>query len=105
MRSIGGWRAAGLAVCGVVSTGAGLLLVFTLVTPQAIAGLGTAELVGLLALLAMPALGAWAYGRHAAEWVREENARAMAAAPKLVGGAKVATARGAGVGAELRRAA
>ncbi|GEM_PF-2364991 len=50
-------RWAGVVICGATSVGAALLLVFNLITPRAIVGLQTTELVGLLALLVLPAAG------------------------------------------------
>lgn len=47
-------RAAGLIGAGAVSACAALVLVFELVTPESIAGVGTLELIGLLSLLVMP---------------------------------------------------
>jgi hypothetical protein len=43
------------------SGAAALLLVFRLVTPQAIVGLETAELLGLLGLLVLPVVAVWAH--------------------------------------------
>ncbi|MFN7021874.1 MAG: hypothetical protein ACK4WH_11175 [Phycisphaerales bacterium] len=67
MASISGWKVIGLAACSLLSAGAGLLLVFKLVTPQAISALTTVELAGLLLLLALPAAVIWACRRSAAE--------------------------------------
>lgn len=67
MASINGWKVVGLAACSLLSAGAGLLLVFKLVTPQAISALATVELAGLLLLLALPAAVVWACRRSAAE--------------------------------------
>lgn len=53
-------------ISAALSVGAAVMLVFKLVTPQAIAALGTPELVGLLMLLAMPMAGVWARRRGAA---------------------------------------
>lgn len=71
-------RWAGVVICGAVSVGAALLLVFNLVTPQAIVGLQTTELVGLLALLVLPAAGFAALRRVSQHIAAEHASRSIA---------------------------
>ncbi|MCC6320734.1 MAG: hypothetical protein IT438_04775 [Phycisphaerales bacterium] len=108
MASIGGWRVwgrrAGMLISAALSVGAAVMLVFKLVTPQAIAALGTPELVGLLMLLAMPMAGVWARRRGAAEW--EGKSAVLSPGPQLVGGPRAQpTARDAGALDDRRKAA
>lgn len=63
MKSNGHAKVAGLVGSGAVSCGAALVLLFKLVTPQAIGGLGTPELLGVLSLLVMPVAALWALKR------------------------------------------
>lgn len=70
------------ALCAVLSTAAGCMLLFRLVTPDTVGKLATYELLGLLGLVVLPWITLWAFmvdRRLARQLVAHEHAHAAAA--------------------------
>lgn len=76
------WRVFAAALCAVVSTGAGCMLLFRLVTPDTVGKLATYELLGLLGLVVLPWITLWAFmvdRRLSRQTMTPERAHAAAA--------------------------